>query len=588
MLCRRSPELGKRSPGRKLPGRKLLCELLEDRRMLSGLTLITHGWNSGVDDWVDSMANEIRARVPDVPGTDPPDWLSAEYTLEIQGSSPQNITGHLLYLGADGSTADAMQATSGEVVIKLDWSAIDTQSESASFVGDYVSNLLLSNFGAPEYFDFLGGPIHLIGHSRGASLNTTIAERLAERGVWIDQFTTLDPHPVSPDDPINIWDNVRFADNYWEDNSFLHLFDGEEVPDAANLYFPSDSLPGGYGTFSGGNHSDIHLWYHGTIDTDGPIDDGSASVSEDAGWYDGDMGPRDQIGFYYSRIGGGERTGDVSAGLASSGNRVVSAQLDTQWANLESPLLYSGDSNVNQGTSIPIAYRYQATTSCDISFGYDSDRNPYNGSNDVATINKPATSSGSEFDNGSSEVHYFDTTSVPSGMHYLYAKITTAGHTRYAYTAGQVVVVFPGDANRDGSVDVSDLGILAANYGSSGAVWDDGDFNNDTKVDVSDLGILATYYGQTLLPPTSSTAAVSMEVIEPEILPADVDMVASSPLVVPSNHKIKVRHNSPRNDVSLQARYWMMMSEAEDDDDAREAVFAGIGRAKEVFWLYDK
>ncbi|MEA1952375.1 MAG: hypothetical protein U9N87_13425, partial [Planctomycetota bacterium] len=104
MLCRRSPGLGNR-----LLGRKLRCEPLEDRRMLSGLTLITHGWNSGVDAWVDQMANEIRARVPDVPGTNPPDWLSAEYTLEIQGSSPQNITGHLLYLGSDGSTADAMQ-----------------------------------------------------------------------------------------------------------------------------------------------------------------------------------------------------------------------------------------------------------------------------------------------------------------------------------------------------------------------------------------------------------------------------------------------------------------------------------------------
>jgi uncharacterized protein (DUF2141 family) len=45
-------------------------------------------------------------------------------------------------------------------------------------------------------------------------------------------------------------------------------------------------------------------------------------------------------------------------------------------------------------------------------------------------------------------------------------------------------------------VDVSDLGILAANYGmTSGATLDKGDFNGDGKVDVSDLGILAANYG---------------------------------------------------------------------------------------------
>ena len=54
----------------------------------------------------------------------------------------------------------------------------------------------------------------------------------------------------------------------------------------------------------------------------------------------------------------------------------------------------------------------------------------------------------------------------------------------------------PGDANSDGKVDVGDLGILAANYGTtSGATWSRGDFNHDGKVDVGDLGILAANYG---------------------------------------------------------------------------------------------
>ncbi len=54
----------------------------------------------------------------------------------------------------------------------------------------------------------------------------------------------------------------------------------------------------------------------------------------------------------------------------------------------------------------------------------------------------------------------------------------------------------PGDANSDGQVDVSDLGILATNYGSGiGFGWRHGDFTGDTVVDVSDLGVLATAYG---------------------------------------------------------------------------------------------
>ncbi|MEA1950883.1 MAG: LamG-like jellyroll fold domain-containing protein [Planctomycetota bacterium] len=77
-----------------------------------------------------------------------------------------------------------------------------------------------------------------------------------------------------------------------------------------------------------------------------------------------------------------------------------------------------------------------------------------------------------------------------------------------ALTAEEVAALIggpiPGDANKDGIVDVSDLGILATNYGAaSGKSWGEGDFTGDGAVDVSDLGILATNYGA-----TSSAAAV--------------------------------------------------------------------------------
>ncbi len=60
----------------------------------------------------------------------------------------------------------------------------------------------------------------------------------------------------------------------------------------------------------------------------------------------------------------------------------------------------------------------------------------------------------------------------------------------------EVAYTLAGDANLDGKVDSADFGILADNYGASGAVWDAGDFNYDGKVDSADFGILAVNYGQ--------------------------------------------------------------------------------------------
>ncbi len=52
----------------------------------------------------------------------------------------------------------------------------------------------------------------------------------------------------------------------------------------------------------------------------------------------------------------------------------------------------------------------------------------------------------------------------------------------------------PGDANLDGTVDLTDFGILKANFGA-GDEWSEGDFNGDGKVDLSDFGILKANFG---------------------------------------------------------------------------------------------
>lgn len=56
----------------------------------------------------------------------------------------------------------------------------------------------------------------------------------------------------------------------------------------------------------------------------------------------------------------------------------------------------------------------------------------------------------------------------------------------------------PGDANKDGVVDLQDFGQLKDNFGvTAGATWDLGDFNADGAIDLQDFGILKDHFGHT-------------------------------------------------------------------------------------------
>jgi hypothetical protein len=67
--------------------------------------------------------------------------------------------------------------------------------------------------------------------------------------------------------------------------------------------------------------------------------------------------------------------------------------------------------------------------------------------------------------------------------------------------------VLSGDANRDRTVDITDLGILATNWQQSPRSFSEGDFNYDSIVDITDLGTLATRW-QVNLPAVGAVGAV--------------------------------------------------------------------------------
>jgi hypothetical protein len=63
-------------------------------------------------------------------------------------------------------------------------------------------------------------------------------------------------------------------------------------------------------------------------------------------------------------------------------------------------------------------------------------------------------------------------------------------------SVGRALPSVPGDANLDGIVDITDLGLLATNW-QGAASWLGGDFTGDGFVDISDLGELATNWQTT-------------------------------------------------------------------------------------------
>ncbi len=232
-----------------------------------------------------------------------------------------------------------------EVILIYDWAWASNNLRRGFLeaAADHLFSALLSpprSLGHLEPQALLHKPMHLIGHSRGAILALQLAHRMGFYfpEIQIEQFTSLDPHPAIPMEdcelpgtqgkcpppkPFHPWDiqlqlpaNIERAINYyrWDgvyedviNNHVLGAYDGVTLLANDSINRPLNDSTLTLGSYKlGGAHSSIGTgWYYGTIDWENAGD-----LRVNPFWFIRDqafpdMAPREETGFYRSRLGGG-------------------------------------------------------------------------------------------------------------------------------------------------------------------------------------------------------------------------------------------------------------------------------------------
>jgi hypothetical protein len=428
----------------------------------AGVTLITHGLGGDTDGWVSGMAAQIPAYAR-FPGTN----FSTYKLFFVANGSGYNLTASRVSGGLPSVT------DSGEIILKLDWSQLSDGYSYDTFqvAAAVVPALLNTNF-LPE----LGGhalvemPLHLIGHSRGGSLVCEISRLLGTNGVWVDHLTTLDPHPLNDpsfpfdfiftavDAPARTYSNVLFHDNYWQDQSSPIY--GKAVPGA--YIRKLTSFNGGY-SGTGSEHSDVHLWYHGTVDWRIPASDTEATIpaTERSNWWVAVEARGTNAGFLYSLLGGGDRfsalqplgvgTGVIrdgynqywDLGAGQNPNRIALSTNNGTWANLLR-LHVVGTNAFSPGDLIPVRLFYQwaraSTNLARLSFFLDDDLNPYSGNEKLLGQMDTAGTTGSSVSNLIISASLAGTNLTP-GWRTLFARLETGGNSRLLYAPESILIL---------------------------------------------------------------------------------------------------------------------------------------------------
>ena len=479
--------------------------------LAGGVTIVTHGFNADMT-WVNAMADAI-ARRAGTPGVN-----VTRLNLVVTQAGGGLVVTQLPVAVAPESTF-----TTGEFVVALDWTAIDSFQRSLPQPSEFDPAVATQNV-AQAVFTHLqswtyGGrsvlaqPFHVIGHSRGGALVASLARTMGESGVWVDQLTTLDPVPVAlfGDAAARVVSTVVFADNIWQN---VALPTGSSLAGAFNQQM---------GNLGSGNHSLIHTWYFGTIDT-AATGDGECVACINPNWYttDFDTRPRAQSGFWYSRIaglsGGGDRFGtQPRAGLLNTlggtatvgtGGRLAITTTQPAWPNVFR--VQSTKTTLTTGESNTTSFFYQSTGApVQVSLFAADDRNPLRGGTQagilLGSVSLPAASTPTP-----ASIAWTTTPAARSQPYTVYLAITGAGgRTRFDFDPWSVTVSrppCPADLNADSLVDNTDFVLFANAY----AIFDcadpsmppgcPSDFNADGGVDNTDFVAFALAYNEFLCP----------------------------------------------------------------------------------------
>jgi hypothetical protein len=411
----------------------MIAIAVSPRASAGGVTLITHGFNSDVESWVVPMAGAM-TRYAGFPGTN-----SSCYVISItKNGSGDYVTSQTFLAGTNPLASD-----SGEIFIKLDWSTLSgIGGASTVTIASNAAAALLSTNQIPALngHPLVEFPLHFVGHSRGASVITEMARMLGAQGIWVDHVTTLDPRPVSGlgDPAMKNYANILFADNYWQKmGDGLFVPNGQAITGAYNRQLTN--LDGGYLS----SHSDVHLWYHGTIDYTTPltVDGASISNAERTTWWTTLEQRGTNTGFRYSLIGGGDRSGsdgfrDLSVNIPT--NRIALPLNNGLWPNVI--LLDLGVTNpMPAGAAIPFSLYHQSgsnqSTVVELRLFLDADLNPYD-TNEVQVLQTTILGTGTNQIASTNGIFVTDPALVTPGNYRLFARVTDGNRSRFLYAPG--------------------------------------------------------------------------------------------------------------------------------------------------------
>lgn len=278
---------------------------LAPTKAVGGITVVTHGWQASIGGSGDSLKPLAEAIQQRAGG-----WL-----LDYNEGAADTVG--VTYVPGSGPT--------NEVVVLYDWSSESDNLQTAGWgeaAGDALFSLLVGLGLINPIAGASNPPIDFIGHSFGTAVNSEAVERLARFRVPVDQVTMLDPHDFDEgllfDGPqqlftlgkpygygATVWNNVAFADAYYQDSGILLIPDGRRIPGAFNYWVQH---PGGgpnphswiWNSFyldsvNPGAFSDFPFEFNrigGLVDRPAPIFFGTDSQPQDPAHTPGDL-PQD-------------------------------------------------------------------------------------------------------------------------------------------------------------------------------------------------------------------------------------------------------------------------------------------------------